>query len=209
MLAAFLGLLWWTTNQPVEEVAPAAKPAREVPVPQEPLAPVASVPDRPHPLPSAPEALITPDRMPLAAAAPAWENQIDQVLQSSTSESQAAQTLINMLPTLPEEGQAEAARHITNLLDDKDYKSVQPILLNPNMPEEVLSIFFTDLMNRSDAVKLRAFVEVAKVPAHPFRQEALSDLQIYLDQDYGTDLGRWSAAVEQYLRENPEPEEQP
>ena len=131
---------------------------------------------------------------------PVWENQIDSVLRSNVNEAQTAQILINMLPTLPEEGQIEAANHITNLLPDANYGQVKPTLLNPSAPEPVLSVLFTDLMNRDDNTKLRAFLDLAKIPNHPFHEEALSDLQIYVGEDYGSDWSKWSAAVEQYLK---------
>jgi len=131
---------------------------------------------------------------------PAWENQIDQVLRSNVNEAQTAQILLNILPTLPEDGQIEAANHIANLLPDENYAQAKPVLLNPNMPESVLSVLFTDLMNRSDPVKLHTFLDIAKIPNHPFHEEALSDLQIYLGDDYGTDWGKWNAALEQYLK---------
>jgi hypothetical protein len=110
-----------------------------------------------------------------------------------------------MLPTLPEDGQAEAAQHITNLLPDSDYAKARPVLMNPSTPEPVLSVLFTDLMNRSDPVKLRAFLDIAKIPNHPFREEALSDLQIFLGDDYGTDWARWNREMEAYLKTSEAP----
>ncbi|MGA3171234.1 MAG: hypothetical protein ABSE62_09480, partial [Chthoniobacteraceae bacterium] len=132
--------------------------------------------------------------------APAWEATIDQILRSNVSEAQMAQMLINILPTLPEDGQVEAANHIANLLPDSDYNSVRPLLLNANLPESVLSVFFTDLMNRDDPTKLNSFLDIAQIPNHPFHDEALSDLQIYVGDDYGTDWGKWRDAVNQYLK---------
>ncbi len=131
---------------------------------------------------------------------PAWESTIDQILRSNVSEEQMAQMLINILPTLPEDGQIEAANHIANLLPDSNYNSVRPLLLNANLPESVLSVFFTDLMNRDDTTKLNAFLDIAQIPNHPFHDEALSDLQIYVGDDYGTDWGKWQTAVDQYLK---------
>ncbi|MEA3188653.1 MAG: hypothetical protein QOD99_2483 [Chthoniobacter sp.] len=106
-----------------------------------------------------------------------------------------------MLPTLPEDGQVEAANHVTNLLPDENYSAAKPVLLNPGLAESVLSVFFTDLMNRSDQIKLRSFIEIAKIPNHPFHDEALEDLEIYLGENYGTDWTKWSSATEKYLKE--------
>jgi hypothetical protein len=133
------------------------------------------------------------------AEIPKWEMQIDQALRSNVNEEQTAQILIAMLPTLPEDGQIEAGHHISNLLPDSDYNRVMPILLNPSMSEPVLSVFMTDLMNRSDSTKLHALLDVAKVPNHPFHDEAMSTLQIFLGDDYGTDWGKWQSAMDKYL----------
>jgi hypothetical protein len=133
-------------------------------------------------------------------ASPAWESTIDGILRSNVSETQMAQMLINILPTLPEDGQIEAANHIANLLPDSEYGSVRPLLLNSSLPESVLSVFFTDLMNRDDPTKLNAFLDIAQIPNHPFQSEALSDLQIYVGDDYGTDWSKWKSAVDQYLK---------
>jgi hypothetical protein len=139
-----------------------------------------------------------------AAAAPRplepWELKIDQALTSTLGETETAQLLLNMIPTLPPEGQAEATQHVTNLLPDTEYKRVLPMLKNTQMPQEVLDILVTDLMNREDSVKLPALLEVAKLPGHPHQEEALTDLQIFLDADHGSDWNKWSTSVAAYLK---------
>jgi hypothetical protein len=152
----------------------------------------------PTPLPQVAVAA-TPGPAAQTGEAPAWEAIIDQILRSNVSEAEMAQMLINILPSLPEDGQIEAANHIANLLPDSDYNSVRPLLLNASLPESVLSVFFTDLMNRDDPTKLNAFLDIAQIPNHPFHDEALSDLQIYLGDDYGTDWGQWRAHLNSYL----------
>jgi hypothetical protein len=162
-------------------------------------APVENTPALSKPAP--PDNSVAP---PVPTAPPdlpaAWEGTIDGILRSNVPESQMAQMLINVLPTLPEDGQIEAANHIANLLPDSDYSSVRPLLLNTSLPESVLSVFFTDLMNRNDPTKLNAFLEIAQIPNHPFQAEALSDLQIYVGDDFGTDWTKWKSAVAQYLK---------
>ena len=132
-----------------------------------------------------------------------WEIQIDQALRSNVNETQTAQILIGMLPSLPEAGQVEAGHHISNLLPDEDFNRVMPTLLNPSTPEPVLSVFMTDLMNRSDPTKLHALLDVAKVANHPFHDEAMSTLQIFLGDDYGNDWAKWQAALDKYLAPPP------
>jgi hypothetical protein len=192
-ISLFVAAAWWMAQsdpdeRPVVSTAPAAPPApaaRSTPefspaspaVPQPELPPV---PDQPAPM------------LP-------WEKQIEQALRTNSTEQQTAQALINLLPTFPEEGRVEAAQHISNLIEDKDYQKVLPLFKNAALGEPALSVFMTDIMNRSDEVKLPALLEIAKMPNHPFREEAQSDLQIFLDHDYGNDWSKWGAAVQQYL----------
>ena len=65
-----------------------------------------------HPTPSVPQGKPAGTPPPLAD----WEIKIDQVLRANANETETAQMLINLLPTLPVEGQTEAAQHIANLI---------------------------------------------------------------------------------------------
>lgn len=157
--------------------------------------------------PTASEPVVAPPAAPPRPAAPLadWEVKIDSVLRANPDNSDAAnsataQMLINLLPTLPPEGQSEAAQHVSNLLADKDYNKVLPIIKNPTMTEDVLDVLVTDLMNRDDIVKLPTLLEIAKIPNHPHREEAATDLQIFLDEDYGNDWAKWDAAMKAYLK---------
>ncbi len=185
---AMLPELAMTTPGPIEATAksPTAAPPSRVENP----APAVAPPPAPAPKP---------------AGLAEWEVKIDSVLRANPDNSDAAnsataQMLINLLPTLPAEGQTEAAQHISNLLADKDYNKVLQIVKNPSMPEDVLDVFVTDLMNREDVVKLPTLLEIAKIPNHPHREEAATDLQIFLDEDYGTDWAKWDAAMKAYLK---------
>ena len=212
VLAICGAAIWFLQSSPPAAPLPEIMTATPGPV-------AATVPGRP--------ASITPARKSEPAVEPAvkppapkpaaladWEVKIDAVLRSNPDNSDAAnsataQMLINLLPTLPAEGQTEAAQHISNLLSDKDYNKVLAIVKNPAMPEDVLDVFVTDLMNREDTVKLPTLLEIAKIPNHPHREEAATDLQIFLDEDYGTDWAKWDAAMKAYLKkqaaENAEP----
>lgn len=181
-------VLFWISTRPASPVAVEKKPA---PAGTAPATPAAPMPGK--------ETAFAARPAEKAAPPAQWEVQINHALSSSINEDQTAQVLINMLPTLPDEGKVEAAQHIANLLSDEKYQSVMPILVNPSMPEGVHEALFTDLMNRDDTVKLNAFAEIAKVPDHHMHDEALSDLQIFLDNDYGNDWARWDAAIKEYL----------
>lgn len=199
VLAIVGGAMWFLQTQP----APAPLPDLAVP------APAASTP-APEAMPAVarrPEATPAPTKPAEPAAAPMaesqmaeWEIKIDQILQANAGETETAQMLINMLPALPPEGQSEAAQHIANLIQDQDYNRVMPILRNTNLAEEVHDVFVTDLMNREDTVKLPALLEIAKIPNHPHQEEAQTDLQIFLDEDFGNNWSQWETAMKEYLR---------
>lgn len=204
--------LWFLNTTPSTMPLPEIMSATPGPV-------TSSLPPPPSPATTTkPEPAVAPPKMPVPAPAPApladWEVKIDSVLRANPDNSDAAnsataQMLINLLPTLPAEGQTEAAQHISNLLSDKDYNKVLPIVKNPTMPEDVLDVFVTDLMNREDVVKLPTLLEIAKIPNHPHHEEAATDLQIFLDEDYGTDWAKWDAAMKAYLKKQAEENAEP
>jgi hypothetical protein len=199
VLAIVGGSLWFLNSKPPTPVS-TTKPA-DIKVPIGPTI------YQPPPLNGTPFPRMTPaptaNNAPKATPRPLqpWEQKIDEVLRSSNDETQTAQILINMLPTLPPEGQEEAAQHISNLILDDQYSRVLPLVKNPNLPEEVLDVFVTDLMNRDDGTKLPTLLEIAKIPNHPHHEEALTDLEIFLDGDYGNNWAQWDAAVKKYLQE--------
>ncbi len=205
ILAVVGAALWFLQSAPppaLPEIVKATPAKTDLP----PLpTPRLAVSATPVPMPVEPKPEVNP------APLPEWENKIDAVLSANPDSSDAAnrattQMLINLLPTLPPEGQAEAAQHITNLLEDRDYDKVKAMVKNPQMAEEVLDVFVTDLMNRDDAVKLPVLLDIAKIPNHPHQEEALTDLNIFLDEDYGTDWAKWDAALKAYLKKQAEEE---
>jgi hypothetical protein len=175
--------------------APPVEPA-QAPIAATPSLPTTPPEPLPPPLPRAPE-LSDADR------------KIDEILRANPDNSDAANTataqmLINLLPTLKPDGQAEAAQHISNLISDKEYGRVRALVTNASAPQEVIDVFVTDLMNRDDAVKLPVLLDIAKIPNHPAQEEALTDLQIFLDGDFGTDWLKWDRALKDYLKKQQE-----
>jgi hypothetical protein len=214
VLAIVGGSLWFlnvkqplpSADAPAVGTAPAPAPPYPAPDPQTLPPPAPTVPK-----PSAANPSSVASALPARPEAPnpemtEWEARIDQVLRSTVDENQTAQILVNMLPTLPPEGQEEAAQHISNLILDENYAQVMPLLKNPNLPEEVLDVFVTDLMNREDKVKLPALLEIARLPNHPHHEEALTDLEIFLDEEFGPDWAKWDAAIKAYLKKQAEEE---
>ena len=109
-----------------------------------------------------------------------------------------------MFPRLPEDGQVEVAQHLSNLVEDEDYASLGQLLKNAKLPEPVLDVLMGDLLNRPNAVKLPLFLDLARDPAHAKAEEAKDLLELYLDEDYGTDWNKWQQKMREWLKENPD-----
>jgi hypothetical protein len=109
--------------------------------------------------------------------------------------------LASALPGLPLEGQMEAAQHMVNLLGDQEYSVAATVYFNSAMPEPVRRLVFEDFMNRPNAVKLPLLVRTLRETGHPFRNEALENLQVFIARDEGDDPSRWEVAVSQTLEQ--------
>jgi hypothetical protein len=133
-----------------------------------------------------------------------WEDQVDNILGSSGSDSEKAKQMLELLPQLPADGQEEAARHLTNLLPDQDYGLVRSWLTNASAPEAMLDVLFDDALNRPNSLKLPALLDIARTPQHPNASEAKDFLELLLDEDHGNDWDKWQASVEQWLKANPD-----
>ena len=206
LVSAIAAILFLQQDTPVPPSIPEPV-AAATPAPLPTVSPRASQPPRAaaKPQPARTIAVATPP--PITEG----EKKIAAILEMNpegTEEGNRAtvQMLLSLLPTLKKDEQSEAAQHISNLLVDADYSRVLPIVKNPQAAEEVLDVFVTDLMNRSDAVKLPTLLEIAKIPNHPHREEAMTDLQIFLDEDFNTDWPKWETALKAYLKKQAEEE---
>jgi hypothetical protein len=109
-----------------------------------------------------------------------------------------------MFPRLPEDGQVEVAQHLSNLVPDENYAALGKILKDAKMPEAVLDVLLADLLNRPNSVKLPSLVDVASNPQNAKAGEAKDLLELFLEEDYGTDWTKWQAKMEEWLKENPD-----
>lgn len=133
-----------------------------------------------------------------------WEDRVDEILGSAVPEADKAKRMIELFPTLPPNGQEEVARHLTNLLPDQDYGLMRSYLTNASLPENVLDVLLGDVLNRPNSLKLPALLEVARDAQHPKAAEAKDFLQLFLEQDHGSDWDKWQAGVEQWLKAHPD-----
>jgi len=133
-----------------------------------------------------------------------WEDRIDQILTSDGEDPAKAKQMLEMFPRLPEDGQVEVAQHLSNLTPDQDYTQLSKLLTNDALPESVLDVLLADTLNRPNSLKLPSLLEVARDPQNPKAGEAKDLLQLFLDQDYGTDWDAWQSQMQTWLKDNPD-----
>ena len=134
----------------------------------------------------------------------AWEDKVDEILDSDSPDPDKARQMLAMFPTLPGDGQEEVARHLSNLVPDQDFGLMRAYLTNADLPEDVLDVLLDDVLNRPNSLKLPALLEVARSAQHPKAAEAKDFLELFLEEDYGADWARWQAGMEAWLKENPD-----
>lgn len=206
VIVAIVGAAIWFMFSPVApHRPPAPAPAGATTTTTTTTSEPTVIPSKPTPPP--PRVTKTPDEAPPQAPVLLSEDdrKIDEVLRaapgnSDQANSVTAQNLISILPTLSPDGQVECAQHISNLISDTDYQKIMPFWKNPATNPDVIEVFATDMMNREDAIKLPAMLEAAKIANHPYQEEAVTNLEIFLDAEFGTDWAKWDAAIKGYLK---------
>ncbi len=131
-----------------------------------------------------------------------WEGKVDEVLGSDTEDTNKVKQLFELFPHLPEEGQVEVAQHLSNLVPDENYAALGQLLQNAKLPEAVLDVLMADALNRPNSVKLPTLLDVAQNPDNAKAGEAKDLLELYLDEDYGTDWSKWKDAMNKWLLDN-------
>ena len=192
---------WWLSRNPTEPGSTSPEPAILPPVSTE------TEPTTP-PMTNIVTEIPTPTS-PVAGtnwSADDWEDHMDEILTSETDTRRKAEDLLDMLPKVNEEAKIELAGHIVNLVEDDQYARVAPYLTNAAVPEVVSSVFMNDLYNRANSLKLPLVLAVARTENHPLREEAKDLLELYIEEDYGTDWAKWETAMNAWLKENPDEE---
>lgn len=213
VVAILVGVALWFLNS---DIAPHATPtvATATPVPKaQPVTPPKTTtktnPSQQTAPQTPPEVETTP--VPAPAAMTEDDRKIDEILRlypgnTDADHTNTAQALINLLPALTKDGQVECAQHISNLISDEEFKRVLPIWRNPSFNPDVIEVFATDLMNREHKIMLPAMLDAVRMPTHPYNEEAKTTLQVFLDEDYGNDVGKWEKAMKDFLKKEAEEE---
>jgi hypothetical protein len=148
---------------------------------------------------------IVPNPIPPAAEPPdpdEWEDKLDEILVSDTESNQKGEDLLKLMPTVNTEAQTELAGHIVNLLDDDHFLEAGKYLTNASVPEAVSSVFMDDLYNRENSLKLPLVLAIASNEKHPLRDEAKDLLELYIEEDHGTNWAEWQTAMNTWLQEH-------
>jgi hypothetical protein len=133
-----------------------------------------------------------------------WEEKIDDIVGGDDPDTNKVAKLYALFPSLPPDGQEEAAQHLSNLVDDEDYKPLGEMLKNDKLPEGVLDELLADALNRPNNLKLPLLLAVASDANHAKHEEAKDLLELYLGDDYGTDWNTWGQHMTNWLQQNPE-----
>ncbi|MEI8041218.1 MAG: hypothetical protein WCL11_07410 [Verrucomicrobiota bacterium] len=133
-----------------------------------------------------------------------WETNVDGILSSEGTTDDKARQMLEMFPRLPEAGQAEVAKHLSNLVSDEDYASLSQLLVNPQLTQDTLDTLMSDALNRPNSLKLPTLLEVARTTQHPKAGDAKEVLGFFLESDYGDDWAKWQEKLQEWLKENPD-----
>lgn len=133
-----------------------------------------------------------------------WDEKVNDILGAEGDEKDKAKKLIEMFPHLPPDGQEEVAHHISNLVADEDYAPLSNFVTNSALPEAVLDVFVEDVFNRPNNIKLPLLLDIAQDPQHPRASEAKDVLELFLEEDFGSDWTKWHAKMDEWLKDNPD-----
>jgi cation diffusion facilitator CzcD-associated flavoprotein CzcO len=133
-----------------------------------------------------------------------WEEKVDEILGAETDDTNKVKQLFVIFPNVPDEAKAEVAQHLSNLTSDADYAALGELLKDPKLPDATLDVLMADALNRPNSVKLPELLDVAKTPEHPKADEAKDILALFLDEDFGTDWGKWQEKMTAWLKDNPD-----
>jgi hypothetical protein len=133
----------------VMAVAQSAKPAEFLPLPPEMIALVAS-----------------------NRTAAVYE-QVYYITNSSFTAIQKAQVLMQMMPLFKNRDDQRAVAHAAvDYVNDSTHALISGPLLEGKLHPQLLSIFMTDTLKRSDAIKIPILTSIAAMKEHPMQAEA-------------------------------------
>lgn len=140
---------------------------------------------------------------------PTWEDHLDEILLGDDDENGKTDKILGLMQYAPAEAQEELSQHLVNMAQDTHYDGVSNLLMNVNTSTNVGEVLLNDLLNRDNKLKLTMLLKVFETPDHPMKENAHDMLQLFVQDDFGTDNKKWEEAVAEWLKDNePEPQAQ-
>ncbi len=128
-----------------------------------------------------------------------WQERLGEILSSEDEDALKAKDMLQLFPRLPLDGQVEVAQRANQMLSDNDYPTLAPYTTNSALPEPVLDTLFAGVIGRPDSIRLPLLLSIAEDEQHPKSEDALTLLEGFLGEAYGTNWDQWSATVDQRL----------
>ena len=139
---------------------------------------------------------------------PSYEDKLEQILLGDGDEKKKAQSLLDLIYTTPaEEAKVELSQHLINMVMDDNYGGTAELLTNAATSAEVSRVLMNDLLNRNNGLKLPMLLAIARNDDHPLKGEAKEMLELFIQEDKGTNWADWETAIQAWLKENEPPPE--
>ena len=101
------------------------------------------------------------------------QEQVYYITNSSFTDVQKAQSLMLILPSFTSRDDQRAVAHAAvNYVSDSTHSLISQPLLEGKLHPQLLSIFMTDTLKRSDAIKIPILTSIAAMKEHPMQAEA-------------------------------------
>ena len=100
--------------------------------------------------------------------------------------------LLETLPRLDPERQAEAAHHISNLSDDTTCSTWSRLVASNSLPTPTAEVLFNDMLNRPHELLMPFLGAIADQPTHPLHKDSTDVLETLFGQPpQGTPWSAW------------------
>lgn len=132
-----------------------------------------------------------------------WEKAVDEILSSTDDPGAVFSKLAGLVKESPIPAQGMIARHLVNLATDENFAEILPLLTDRTLNGRLHVLLGAELMNRTNAIKLPALLDIASCEWHPFREKALTFLCQLTRQDAGQDWAEWRKIIAGTLAEKP------
>lgn len=137
-----------------------------------------------------------------------WEDHLDDILLSDDDNNTKADQILALIQTTTPENQEQLAQHLVNMVQDDHYLGTSNLLMNINTSTNVSDILMNDLLNRNNTLKLNTLLAILKTPNHPMHDNAKEMLELFVQEDHGSNYDEWDKAVADWLKENEAPQDQ-